>query len=136
MSSDGRTYDIIIVGATGYTGALTAEHIAEHLPKDLRWAIAGRSKEKLEKLAEKLRKIEPNRIEPGMGSPFYLPSLHDVKAQLTQVAAIEVVQLTLEEVKTVVAKARVCISAVGPYRLHGEVVVDACIQGGTHYLDT
>jgi short subunit dehydrogenase-like uncharacterized protein len=60
-----REYDIVLVGATGYTGALTAEHIAEHLPTNLRWAIAGRSGTKLNELAARLKKLSPERLQPG-----------------------------------------------------------------------
>lgn len=61
-----RQYELIILGATGYTGALTAEHIARYLPTNLRWAIAGRSRGKLEDLAARLQKLEPDRVQPGM----------------------------------------------------------------------
>lgn len=60
-----REYDIVLVGATGYTGALTAEHIAEQLPTNLRWAIAGRSSTKLNELAARLNKLAPERLQPG-----------------------------------------------------------------------
>ena len=60
-----REYDIVLLGATGYTGRLTAEHIQRHLPTNLKWAIAGRSREKLEKLAAKLKGIDPDRLQPG-----------------------------------------------------------------------
>lgn len=62
----GREYDIVLVGATGYTGALTAEHIAEHLPTKLKWAIAGRSSAKLNVLAKKLRQLAPDRLQPSI----------------------------------------------------------------------
>ena len=67
-----RPYDIVLLGATGYTGALTAEHIAEHLPTTLKWAIAGRSRNKLEKLAEDLKRINPDRVQPGSSHPSVL----------------------------------------------------------------
>lgn len=51
---------------TGYTGKYTAEHITEHLPTDLKWAIAGRSQGKLEKLAAELKGLNPDRRQPGM----------------------------------------------------------------------
>jgi short subunit dehydrogenase-like uncharacterized protein len=60
-----REYDIVLIGATGYTGALTAEHIVEHLPTNLKWAIAGRSQGKLETLAARLKKLNPDRVQPG-----------------------------------------------------------------------
>lgn len=61
-----REYDIVVVGATGYTGAITSAHIAEHLPTNLKWAIAGRSSLKLEELAEKLQRLAPDRLQPSM----------------------------------------------------------------------
>jgi short subunit dehydrogenase-like uncharacterized protein len=60
-----REYDVVLVGATGYTGALTAEHIAEHLPTNLKWAIAGRSSAKLDALAAKLKTLALDRLQPG-----------------------------------------------------------------------
>lgn len=67
MSEDrsNRAYDIVVVGATGYTGAITATHIAEHLPTYLKWAIAGRSGVKLDALATELKKLSPDRLQPG-----------------------------------------------------------------------
>ncbi|NUP24471.1 MAG: saccharopine dehydrogenase, partial [Streptomyces sp.] len=49
-----RPYDIVLFGATGFVGTLTAEYLAAHAPEGLRWAIAGRGKEKLERLRESL----------------------------------------------------------------------------------
>lgn len=67
MSEDksDREYDIVVVGATGYTGAITATHIAKHLPTNLKWAIAGRSSSKLEALAVELKKLSLDRLQPG-----------------------------------------------------------------------
>jgi short subunit dehydrogenase-like uncharacterized protein len=61
-----RQYDLVVFGATGYTGKLTAEHIATHLPTNLRWAIAGRSESKLIDLAAGCRALNPDRSQPGM----------------------------------------------------------------------
>lgn len=66
-----RDYDLVLIGATGYTGALTAEHIAQYLPTNLRWAIAGRSSTKLSGLAARLKELGPDRIQPGI-LPFAL----------------------------------------------------------------
>lgn len=81
----GRQYDLVVFGATGqssydvftaasqltiwiqgYTGKFTVQHIATHLPTNLKWAIAGRSREKLEKVAARLQKINGDRQQPGM----------------------------------------------------------------------
>jgi short subunit dehydrogenase-like uncharacterized protein len=61
-----RKYDIVLLGATGYTGALTAKHIASHFPHDLRWVIAGRSKDKLHELAAEIRGLRKEGSQPGM----------------------------------------------------------------------
>jgi hypothetical protein len=63
-----RQYDIVVFGATGYTGKLTAEHITAELPTDLKWALAGRSASKLEAVAADCKAINPDRIQPGQ--PF------------------------------------------------------------------
>ena len=58
-----RQYDIVLFGATGFTGGLTAEYLAHHAPDTLRWAIAGRSLAKLEAVRERLAKIDPRYAE-------------------------------------------------------------------------
>lgn len=60
-----RVYDVILLGATGYTGKLAAEHIAKNLPTTLKWAVAGRSAMKLEALINQLRTIDSDRTQPG-----------------------------------------------------------------------
>ncbi|KFY83416.1 hypothetical protein V498_08092 [Pseudogymnoascus sp. VKM F-4517 (FW-2822)] len=60
-----REFDIVLVGATGYTGALAAVHIAEHLPTNLKWVIAGRSGAKLDALAAKLKTVGHDRLQPS-----------------------------------------------------------------------
>ena len=60
-----RQYDIVVFGATGYTGKLTAEYIAKSLPSDLRWALAGRTPSKLEAIAAECKSINTDRIQPG-----------------------------------------------------------------------
>jgi short subunit dehydrogenase-like uncharacterized protein len=65
MSSSGRQYDVVLFGATGYTGKLTASHMATHLPTDIKWAISGRSDCKLEAVAATCKALNPDRIQPG-----------------------------------------------------------------------
>jgi short subunit dehydrogenase-like uncharacterized protein len=72
-----RKYDIVLLGANGYTGTLTAEYIVRHLPTNLRWAVAGRSRAKLEALAGKLKSLNPDRVQPGM-YPMSIFALHEV----------------------------------------------------------
>jgi short subunit dehydrogenase-like uncharacterized protein len=72
MASQSRQYEIVLLGATGYTGKLTAEYIQEHVATDLKWAIAGRNGKRLEEIAAELKTLNPDRIQPCMyfwGSP-------------------------------------------------------------------
>ncbi|KAK2748176.1 hypothetical protein FQN57_001301 [Myotisia sp. PD_48] len=59
-----RDFEIVLLGATGYTGKLCAEHIAKSLPTDLKWGIAGRSTQKLEALATELQALNSDRRPP------------------------------------------------------------------------
>jgi hypothetical protein len=70
--SASRQYDLVVFGATGYTGKLTAEHIATSLPTDLRWALAGRSQSKLEAVAAECKALNSDRIQPGEHSALIL----------------------------------------------------------------
>ncbi len=63
--SSARQFDLVLLGATGYTGSLTAEHIAKSFPINLKWAIAGRSSKSLEDLLERLKVVNPERVSPG-----------------------------------------------------------------------
>jgi short subunit dehydrogenase-like uncharacterized protein len=103
-----REYDVVLFGATGFTGALTAEYLAQHSGAELRWALAGRNRAKLEALAERL----------GVDVPL----LH---ADVTDDASL----------RSVAEAARVVITTVGPYVTYGEPLVAACAAAGTDYVD-
>ncbi|PSR94426.1 Saccharopine dehydrogenase-domain-containing protein [Coniella lustricola] len=108
-----RQYDLVVFGATGYTGKYTSQSITRDLPTDLRWAIAGRSRGKLEKLAEELKSLNPDRLAPE----------------------IEICELNDEDLASLARKTFVLITTVGPYGQYGEHAFKACAQNGTHYLD-
>ncbi|KAI0145153.1 Saccharopine dehydrogenase-domain-containing protein [Xylariaceae sp. FL1272] len=115
MSDPGtsRKYDIVILGATGYTGKLTTEHVAKNLPTDLKWAIAGRSHMKLEEIAAKVKSIDPQRSQPS----------------------IEIVTVdNATQLDALVRSTKVCISIIY-YRAGGELVVESCLRNKTDYLD-
>lgn len=65
MTNIARPYNVVLFGATGYTGSLTAEYFAKAFPKHLNWAIAGRSASKLELVARKCRDISHGTQYPG-----------------------------------------------------------------------
>ncbi|MFP5252582.1 MAG: saccharopine dehydrogenase family protein [Actinomycetes bacterium] len=109
-----RPYDVVLFGATGFTGRLTAEYLARNAPADCRWALAGRNRAKLEQVRSDLAQIEPGCAD--------LPLLH---ADATEPASL----------RAVAEQARVVASAVGPYLEHGEPLVAACAESGTDYAD-
>ena len=109
-----RDHDIVIFGATGFTGELTAAYLAEHAPMGLRWALAGRNQDKLEKVRSRLATIDPALAE--------LPLLRADSSDA-------------ESLRAVAESTRVVITTVGPYLLHGEPLVAACAEAGTDYLD-
>ncbi len=104
----GRELDIVLFGATGFTGALTAEYLARNGPDGLRWAIAGRNLDKLEKV----------RAQVGADVELIVADSED------PVALADLAERT-----------RVVISTVGPYVGRGEALVGACADAGTDYCD-
>lgn len=129
-----REFDIVLLGPTGYTGKLCAEHIVKSLPTNLKWALAGRSLQKVEGVAKELKALNPDRSEPGTSS---LESLvfqrgeHFVNLQIEILA----VQLTAEELGPLAQKTKLIINCIGPYHLYSTPVVEACAKNGTHYVD-
>lgn len=109
-----RSYDVVLFGATGFTGGLTARYLAEHAPPGLRWALAGRNPEKLAAVRQRLTAIDPALA----GMPL-------LTADVTDPATL----------RAVADDARVVASTVGPYVHHGEPLVAACAAAGTDYLD-
>lgn len=110
----GREYDIVLFGATGFTGELTAEYLARHAPADCRWALAGRSQAKLAGVRSRLASIDPA-----------LASLDLLTADVTDPASL----------RAVAGAARVVITTVGPYVHYGDALVAACAEAGTDYVD-
>ncbi len=106
--------DLVLFGATGFTGALTAEYLARHAPDGLRWALAGRNRDKLEAVRARLVAIAP-----------HLGDLELLHADVTDPASLA----------DVAARAKVVITTVGPYLTHGEPLVAACAEAGTDYVD-
>ncbi|MFC4022144.1 saccharopine dehydrogenase family protein [Micromonospora sp. GCM10011542] len=109
-----RTYDVVLFGATGFTGGLTAEYLARHAPPGLRWAVAGRNPERLAAVRDRLVAIDPALA----GLPLLTADVTDP-----------------DSLRAVAESARVVASTVGPYVHHGEPLVAACARAGTDYLD-
>ena len=112
--STDRDLDLVLFGATGFTGRLTADYLAEHAPSGLRWALAGRSEDKLQAVRSRLAKVDP--------------ALGDL--ELVVVDASDAVGLT-----EVARRTRLVITTIGPYQQFGEPLVAACAAAGTDYVD-
>jgi short subunit dehydrogenase-like uncharacterized protein len=111
MASE-REFEVIVYGATGFTGRLVAENLVTRASgmDAPRWAMAGRSRPKLE------------GVRSSIGAPSEVPL---IVADATDSAALRAMS----------ARTRVVISTVGPYQLYGSPLVEACIATGTGYVD-
>lgn len=103
-----RPYDVILYGASGFVGKQTVYYFARHAPAQVRWAIAGRNRQKLEAI----------RHEVGVGVDVLVADGQDPSA----IAAI-------------VAQTRVLLTTAGPFALYGNTLVEACVRYKTHYVD-
>jgi short subunit dehydrogenase-like uncharacterized protein len=110
MSAE-RELDIVVYGATGFVGRLTAAYLAAHAPEQVRVGLGGRSRERLEAARAELG-------DRAAGWPLIAADAHD-RAALDALAA----------------RTRVVATTVGPYRRYGDALVDACAHAGTHYAD-
>lgn len=106
-----REHDLVLLGATSFVGALTAEHLARTAPPRARVALAGRDRERLAALRDRL----PARAAAW---PLVVVDVEDRPA-LDRVAA----------------STTALVTTVGPYARHGLPVVEACAAAGTHYAD-
>ena len=110
-----RRFDIVLWGATGFTGRLVAEYLVEHYgDTDLRLALGGRNLAKLEGVRAELARLCPPAADLPLliGDSFDVPSLRAIASQ-TEV---------------------VC-TTVGPYGKYGAGLVEACVEEGTDYCD-
>jgi short subunit dehydrogenase-like uncharacterized protein len=103
-----RDLDVILYGASGFVGRLTAEYLAKHAPDGLRVGLGGRSSTKLEALRSSL----------GVDWPIVIADSDDAAA-----------------LAAMTARTRVVVSTVGPYQRYGIKLVEACARAGTHYAD-
>jgi len=114
MESSDRDFDVIVWGATGFTGRLVAEYLAltYGVGRQLRWAIAGRSADKLASIASMVSESQAEEL------PQLLADINNP-----------------DSIDQLVQKTRVICTTVGPYALYGSVMVEACVKHGTHCCD-
>lgn len=110
---ENREFDVIVQGASGFTGTLVAEYLLRQYGAggDLRWALAGRSQKKLQDVRKSLGPTA-NDIELIVADSFDKAAL-----------------------KSLASRTRVVLTTVGPYALYGSDLVEACVDAGTHYCD-
>ncbi|MBC7770308.1 MAG: saccharopine dehydrogenase NADP-binding domain-containing protein [Phycisphaerales bacterium] len=107
-----QEFDVIVYGATGFTGRLAAEYLLRTYGAEgeVRWAMAGRDREKLKAVSIKL------------GAPMNFPL---IEAKTSDTGALD----------ALAHRTRAVITTVGPYQLHGEPLLAACVRAGTDYVD-
>ncbi|HEY2225874.1 saccharopine dehydrogenase family protein [Actinomycetospora sp.] len=106
-----RVHDVVLYGATSFVGALTADYLARHTPTGTRVALAGRSRDKLERVRASLP-------APGSDWPLIVADSTDRDALGAMAASTTALATT-----------------VGPYAKYGLPLVEACAAVGTHYAD-
>ncbi len=109
MQRKQRTFDVIVWGATGFTGSLVCTYLAEQYGTGLRWAMAARDPAKLQKKAQELN----------------LPHIPQLTADSFDEATLD----------AMTSQASVVCSTVGPYALYGDALVASCVRQGTNYCD-
>lgn len=111
-----REYDIVLFGATGFTGELTAEYLARAQRREtFTWALAGRNPDKLASVRKRLESI----------NPAVRNNLDILHADINEP----------ESLAEMARRARVVITTVGPYIHYGEPMVKACVENGADYVD-
>ncbi len=103
--------DLVVFGATGFTGRQAAAYLAEHAPADLRWALAGRSADKLAAVRDGLGPDHADR-------ELIIADSHDAAA-----------------IDAMAARTRVVLTTVGPFAAYGSELFGACARHGTDYVD-
>lgn len=107
--SSERLYDVVLYGASGFVGKQTVQYFASHAsPEGVRWAIAGRNRQKLETV----------RDEVGVEVEVLVADSQDQQA-----------------IDAIVSQTRVILNTAGPFALYANALVDACVRFRTHYVD-
>ncbi|QHH95338.1 saccharopine dehydrogenase [Acinetobacter gyllenbergii] len=107
-------YDLVVFGATSFVGQILTKYLAEYFAsqkEQLRWAIAGRSQQKLQQVKDTLGTV-------GEAVPILIADAN-----------------SKTELDALCAQTRVVVSTVGPYALYGEPLIQACVNNGTDYCD-
>nr|CCA22072.1 transacting enoyl reductase putative [Albugo laibachii Nc14] len=114
-----KPFDFVVYGASGLTGALITRYLLSEGATSMKWALAGRSEEKLRSLLQNLKKKLPNMDSKDFDNvKLLLADSHDKDSLLQMVKSTKVV-----------------LTVVGPYTLHGTLLLQLCAENGVHYCD-
>ncbi|XP_068182430.1 saccharopine dehydrogenase-like oxidoreductase [Antennarius striatus] len=120
-TSSSRPYHLVIFGASGFTGQFVVEEVARTVSEGpngaLKWAVAGRSKQKLEKVLEQAAGF--------LGKPELRSEVDIIVADVGEP----------DSLAAMCKQAVIVLNCVGPYRFYGEPVVKACVENGAHHID-
>lgn len=104
-----RPYDVVLYGASGFVGKQTVQYFARHVsPERVRWAIAGRNRQKLEAV----------RDQVGVTVDVLVADSQNQQA-----------------IDAIVPQTRVLLNTAGPFAVYANALVDACVRLRTHYID-
>lgn len=105
--SSTRPYDVVLYGASGFVGKQTVQYFADHAsPEGVRWAIAGRNRQKLE------------AVRDEVGVEVLVADSQDQQA-----------------IDAIASQTRVILNTAGPFARYANALVDACVRLRTHYVD-
>lgn len=130
-----RDYTLVLYGATSFVGQITAHYLAEFLQQQpIRWAIAGRSEEKLTNLRDKLQQQlttstdgnKPESSKTAVSTDTQALALPDILLANSDDA---------DSLDALCQQSKIIISTVGPYLKYGEPLIKACVTHGTDYVD-
>uniref|UniRef100_A0A3Q3QDE6 Saccharopine dehydrogenase-like oxidoreductase n=1 Tax=Monopterus albus TaxID=43700 RepID=A0A3Q3QDE6_MONAL len=120
-TSSSRPYHLVIFGASGFTGQFVVEEVARTVSEgpngNLKWAIAGRSKQKLERVLEQAAGV--------LGKP-------ELRTE------VDIIVADVEEPDSLAAMCKqtvIVLNCVGPHSFYGEPVIKACVENKTHQID-
>ncbi|XP_060923763.1 saccharopine dehydrogenase-like oxidoreductase [Limanda limanda] len=120
-TSSSRPYHLVIFGASGFTGQYVVEEVARSVSEgpngNLKWAVAGRSKQKLEKVMEQAAGV--------LSKPELRSEVDIIVADVGEP----------DSLAAMCKQAVIVLNCVGPYRFYGEPVVKACVENGAHHID-
>ncbi|MEW5297113.1 MAG: hypothetical protein WDW36_000341 [Sanguina aurantia] len=109
-----RPIQLVVWGATGFTGRLVCEHLARDYQGKVKWAIAGRNAARLEEVKQELIRINPSCKD----TPVLIGDIKDEAS-----------------IGRILQQAQVVVSTAGPFAAYGDVIVDQALAQGTHYCD-